>query len=459
MRLVFAQRRAYPPSMQPETRYARSGDVSVAYQVVGDGPFDVVFVPPMLSHVELWWTVPSTRAFLSGLAKFARVIHFDKRGTGMSDRVTGAPTLEARMDDVRAVMDAAGSERAAVMGWSEGVAMCVLFAATFPERTSALVLYGGTARELRAPDYPWGPTEPEALEEIAEDRRASERPGFGEQLARSGMPTASDEEVSALAQMIHQSASPGAIEALNRMNMQLDIRHVLRAIRVPTLVLHNTGDRWVELERGRDLADRIPGAEFVQLPIEGHMTPAADMPVVLAEIERFLAAAQEADSRQEPDRVLATVLFTDIVDSTARMATLGDAAWRELVEQHHALVRRELTRARGREVDTAGDGFFAAFDGPARAIRCAKSIVGGVRELGLDVRSGLHTGECELVDGKISGIAVHTGARVAAYAGPGEVLVSSTVKDLVAGSGLEFEDRGVHELKGIPGEWRLYSAV
>jgi class 3 adenylate cyclase len=459
MRLVFAHGRAYPPSMPPETRYARSGDLSIAYEVVGDGPFDVVFVPPGTSHVELGWEVPSTRALFEGIARFARLIFFDKRGTGMSDRVAGAPTLEARMDDLRAVMDSAGSERAAVIGWSEGVAMTTLFAATYPERAWALVLYGGAARELRAPDYPWGPTEAEALQLIEADRSALERPGSAEKIARSGMPTAGDDEVAALARMIRQSISPGAWEALDRMNIQIDTRHVLPAIRVPTLVLHNTRDRWVEVERGRDLAGRIPGAEFVEFPIDGHMTPAANIPVVVQEIERFLHEAWQADSKREPDRQLATLLFTDIVDSTSHMAQLGDAGWRELLERHLALVRRELARARGREVDTAGDGFFAAFDGPARAVRCAKSIVGSVRDLGIDVRSGLHTGECELVDGKISGIAVHTGARVAAHAGAGEVLVSSTVKDLVAGSGLDFEDRGVHELKGIPGEWRLYAAV
>ena len=445
--------------MRPETRYARSGDVSVAYQVVGDGPFDVVFVPPTVSHVEIGWDVPGMQVFREGIASFARFIHFDKRGTGMSDRVAGAPTLETRMDDVRAVMDAAGSERAAVIGWSEGVAMSALFAATYPDRAWALVLYGGAARELRAPDYRWGPTEAEALRMIEEGRAASERPTYAEEIARSGMPTASDEEVSALARMIRQSASPGSFEALGRMNIQMDIRHVLPAIRQPALVLHNTRDRWVELEQGRDLADRIPGAEFVELPLDGHITRAADMPQVLGVIERFLGAAWEADSKREPDRQLATLLFTDIVDSTAHMATLGDAGWRELLERHHTLVRRELARARGKEVDTAGDGFFVAFDGPARAVRCAKSIVDEVHGLGIDVRSGLHTGECELVDGKVSGIAVHTGARVAAHARPGEVLVSSTVKDLVAGSGLEFEDRGVHELKGIPGEWRLYAVI
>jgi class 3 adenylate cyclase/dienelactone hydrolase len=460
MRLVFARGRAYPPSsMAPETRYARSGDVSIAYQVVGEGPFDVVFVPPTTSHVELGWDLPNMRIFREGIGSFARLIFFDKRGTGMSDRVTGAPTLETRMDDVRAVMDAAGSERAALTGWSEGVAMSALFAATYPERTWALVLYGGEARALRAPDYPWGMTEDEALREIDAARSAFERPGFAEEVARSGMPTASADEIAAFARMFRQSASPGAAEALDRMNIQIDIRHVLPAIRIPTLVLHNARDGWVEIDRGRDLADRIPGAEFVEFPIDGHVTPAAQMPLVLDEIERFLKAAWEADSQREPDRQLATLLFTDIVGSTERMTELGDAAWRQLLERHHLVVRKELARARGIEIDTAGDGFFAAFDGPARAIRCAKSIIGGVGEIGIDVRSGLHTGECEVVDGKMSGIAVHTGARVAAHAGPGEVLVSSTVKDLVAGSGLEFEDRGVHELKGIPGEWRLYAAV
>jgi class 3 adenylate cyclase len=445
--------------MPPETRYARSGDVSIAYQVVGDGPFDVVFVPPSSSHVELGWDVPSMRVLREGLSSFARLIFFDKRGTGMSDRVAGAPTLETRMDDVRAVMDAAGSERAAIMGWSEGVAMSALFAATYPKRAWALVLYGGFARDLRAPDYPWGVTEADALRMIETERTSDEQPGTAEEVARSGMPSGTDEEIVAMAKLLRQSISPGASEALARMNIQIDIRPVLPAIRVPTLVLHNSGDRWVELERGRDLATRIPGAEFVQFPVEGHMTPVAAMPRVVGEIERFLHAAWEADALDEPDRQLATLLFTDIVDSTSHLAELGDAGWRELLERHHALVRAELARARGREVDTAGDGFFAAFDGPARAVRCAKSIVDRMRELGLEVRSGLHTGECEIVDGKVSGIAVHTGARVAAHAGPGEVLVSSTVKDLVAGSGLEFDDRGVHELKGIPGEWRLYAAV
>jgi class 3 adenylate cyclase/dienelactone hydrolase len=361
---------------------------------------------------------------------------------------------------VRAVMDAVGAERAALIGWSEGVAMCCLFAATYPDRVWALVLYGGAARELRAPDYPWGETEAEALRAIAEERATSDPAAFLEEIARSGMPTASTTEVAALARMLRQSASPGALEALDRMNIQIDIRHVLPAIRVPTLVLHNTRDRWVEVERGRDLAKRIPGAGFVEFPIDGHMTPAADLPPVIDEIERFLRDVWDTGvAVQEPDRVLATVMFTDIVGSTAKASEVGDARWRELLERHHQLIRRQLARARGKEIDTAGDGFLAVFDGPARAIRCACAIVESVQQLGLNVRIGLHTGECELIDGKVAGIAVHTGARVAANANPGEVLVTSTVRDLVAGSGLAFEDRGTRELSGIPGEWRLYTVV
>jgi class 3 adenylate cyclase/alpha-beta hydrolase superfamily lysophospholipase len=443
----------------PNTHYARSGDVSIAYQVLGDGPFDVVFVPPAVSNVELGWDVPNARIFLERLSSFSRLIQFDKRGTGMSDRVAGAPTLETRMDDVRAVMDAAGCERAALVGWSEGVAMSAVFAATYPERAWGLVLYGGKARELRAPDYPWGETEAEALRAIAEER-GKDPSALVEELVRSGMPTGSAAEAAALTQMIRQSASPGALEALDRMNIQIDIRQVLPTTSVPTLVLHNTGDRWVDVDRGRDLARRIPGAAFVEFPIEGHLTPAADLPPVIDAIERFLKDVWEtAAVAQEPDRVLATVMFTDIVGSTQTAADVGDARWRELLERHHALIRRELVRARGKEVDTAGDGFFAAFDGPARAIRCGCAIAESVKELGVDVRVGLHTGECELIDGKIAGIAVHTGARIAAKARRGEVLVSSTVKDLVAGSGLRFADCGTHDLAGIPGEWRLYSVV
>ena len=441
----------------PVTRYARSGEVSIAYQVLGDGLFDVVFVPPSVSHVELGWEVPNVRVFLERLASFARVIHFDKRGTGMSDRVSGVPSLETRMDDVRAVMDAAGSESAAVVGWSEGVAMSALFAATYPSRAWALVLYGAWARALRAPDYLWGPTEAEALREAAEQRLAEDPTALIEERVRTGMPAGTPDEVAALVRMIRQSASPGALEALDRMNNEIDIRGVLPAIRVPTLVLQNTRDRWIETDRGRDVARRIPGASFVDFPIDGHITAAADLPPVLDEIERFLTGVWETGVEREPERVLATVLFSDIVGSSEKAAALGDRAWRKLLERHHELVRRQLVRFRGKEMDTAGDGFFASFDGPARAIRCGCAIAEAIPELGLAVRVGLHTGECELIDGKVAGIAVHTGARVAANAQPGEVLVSSTVKDLVAGSGLTFQDRGQHELKGIPGEWRLYA--
>lgn len=363
-----------------ETSYARSGDVSIAYQVSGAGPFDVVLIPPAASHVEICWEVPVFRAMFERLGSFARVIHFDKRGTGMSDRVVGVPTLETRMDDVRAVMDAAGSRCAALLGWSEGVAMSVLFAATYPDRTWALVLYGGKARTLRAPDYAWGLSEGEMMSSIAEARIRQEQPGWAKEVARSGAPGATEAEITALEKLFRYSSSPGADEAFSRMNMLIDVRSVLPAIRVPTLVLHNTMDSWVAVERGRDLARRIPGATFAEFPTEGHITPVAGIGAVLDEVEPFLRDAWEAvGAEQEPDRVLSTILFTDIVDATATAAELGDSRWRKLLERHHVLIRRELARGRGKEVDTAGDGFFAAFDGPARAIRCACAITEAVR--------------------------------------------------------------------------------
>jgi len=436
-----------------ETRYTRSGDVSIAYQVTGDGPFDLVLILPWGSHVELAWEVPALRAMFEHFGSFARLIHFDKRGVGLSDRSVGAASPETRMDDVRAVMDAVGSKRAAIMGWSEGVRLSLLFAATYPDRAWALVSYGGTAGSLRPPE--------ESLRLMADERALRERDPAGSALeeARSGSPNATDEEIVALANMFRYALSPGDEYAYGRMNLQIDVRHVLSAIAIPTLILQNDRDGWVSAERAQDLADRIPTATYLEIPVEGHIPCVSEMQPMLDAIESFLRDAWDAAAAEHvPDRVLATVLFTDIVGSTAKMAELGDSRWRHLLEQHHAVVRRELVRGRGREVDTAGDGFFAAFDGPARAIRCARAISDAVRELGLEVRAGLHTGECEIVDGKVAGIAVHTGARVASYAGPGEVLVSGTVRDLVAGSGLEFEDRGVHELKGIPGEWRLYAA-
>jgi pimeloyl-ACP methyl ester carboxylesterase/class 3 adenylate cyclase len=444
--------------VQTQTRYARSGDVAIAYQVIGDGPFDVVFVPGSSSHVELNWEVPALRRLNERLARFCRLIVFDKRGTGMSDRVQGAPPLEVRMDDVRAVMDAAGSGRAALIGVSEGVAMAVLFAATYPERTGALCLYGGAARELWAPDYPWGTPEAEYLRLVAEDRARVMEPGAMAEMAASGSPRAGADELTALERYFRNSTSPGAEEALAMMNMQIDIRSVLPTIAVPTLVLHFARDPWVEVGQGRYLAERIPGATYVELDGDCHVPSLHEVDAVADEYERFLCTAWTADgwADAEADRVLATILFTDIVDSTMQLARLGDAGWAAVLRDHHALVRRQLARHRGRELDTAGDGFFASFDGPARGIRCATAISRTVADLGIQVRAGLHTGECQLVDGKPGGIAVHVGARIAAHAGAGEVLVSSTVRDLVSGSGIAFVDRGVRELKGVPGEWRLF---
>jgi len=447
---------------QPETRYTRSGDVNIAYQVTGDGPFDLVHVPAFTSHVELAWQVPELAKFLQRLGSFCRLIRLDKRGTGMSDRVSGAPTLETRMDDVRAVMDAAGSQRAALLGASEGGAMSVLFAATYPERTWALVLAGAYARELWAPDYPWGTPEEEYRRQIDESERAWGTSEHAARVARALAPSSDEENQKAFATFVRQSASPGAVAALSRMNMEIDVRHVLPAVRVPTLVLNREHEDITNVGASRHLAEHIPGARHVVVPGVDHATFAGDTEPVLREIERFLTETWEerAWEEAEPDRVLATVLFTDIAGSTARAVELGDARWRELLGAHHVLIRRQLARYRGKELDTAGDGFFASFDGPARGIRCACAIRDAVRELGLDVRAGLHTGECELMDGgKVGGIAVHIGARVAVEAAPGEVMVSSTVKDLVAGSGIEFEDRGERQLKGISDAWRLFEVV
>jgi pimeloyl-ACP methyl ester carboxylesterase len=441
----------------PETRYAKSGELSIAYQVIGDGPFDVVFIPPFVTHGELAWRT-SFRPIFEAFATFCRLIRFDKRGTGMSDRVSGAPTLEQRMDDARAVMDAAGSRRAALFGSSEGAAMSILFAATYPERTAALVLRSAYPRTMWAPDYPWGRTEEDYRRELERDLSLFGPREQALESVRQRMQVADDEEAEQWLDYFRWSGSPGAVEALALMNKEIDVRHVLPAIRVPTLVLHGSRDTIVPFGIARYVADRIPGARLVEVQT-GHLATGQPALALLEEIRSFLTQAWESGGWEEadPDRVLATVLFTDIVGSSEQAVALGDRAWRELLQRHHELVRRQLVRFRGKEVDTAGDGFFASFDGPARAIRCACAIAEAMPELGLQVRAGLHTGECELVEGKVAGIAVHTGARVAAHAQPGEVLVSSTVKDLVAGSGLAFEDRGEHELKGIPGKWRLYA--
>jgi pimeloyl-ACP methyl ester carboxylesterase/class 3 adenylate cyclase len=447
-------------AMEAETRYALSGDVHLAYQVTGEGPFDLVFVPGFVTHMELQWKLPGFGNFLNELGSVARLIRFDKRGTGMSDPVNGAPSLETRMDDVRAVMDAAGSQRAAFYGLSEGAAMSVLFAATYPERVAALVVRSCSPRTMWAPDFPWGRSEEAYQREVNQALRVYADRDDARRVVR-GLGMQSEDEVESYIDMLRYGASPGMLEALYRMNREIDIRDVLPTVRVPALVMHGSEDQVVPVEVGRYTAQRLRTARFVELPGVGHLALGGSPPAhrIQVEIERFLTEVWQMGGWEEtePERMLATVLFTDIVDSTMKAIELGDRGWRELLERHNALVRRELLRYRGREVDSAGDGFLATFDGPARAIRCAAAIVGGMREFDLSVRAGLHTGECEIADGKVAGIAVHTGARVAAQANAGEVLVSSTVKDLVAGSGITFIERGAHALKGIPGEWRLFA--
>jgi class 3 adenylate cyclase len=437
-----------------EVCFARSGDVDIAYRVVGEGPVDLVYVQGSLTHLEVNWELPQFRRYCERLADFTRLILFDKRGMGMSDRVPGATTLEERMDDIGAIMDAIGSERAAVMGESEGGPLAMLFAAAHPERTVALILQGAEVRERTDEDWPWGESTEEGFQEAM--ATIPERFGTGFGIDAIAPSVAGQEWARAWrARVVTHAATPGSAEAFMRMAFDIDVRHVVPAINVPTLVVHTTGDQVCHVENARFLARTIPGARYVELPGGDHV-PWFDPEPTLAEIREFLTGRREAASR---DRVLATVLFTDLVGSTERAAELGDRRWRDLLEQHHATIRRELDRYDGRELDTAGDGFFATFDGPARAIRCAGAIVAAVRPLGLRVRAGLHTGEVELVDGKVAGIAVNIGARVAARAEPGEVLVSGTVRDLVAGSGLGFEDRGTAPLKGIPGEWRLFAVA
>jgi len=444
----------------PQVRYAKSGDVSIAYSTVGDGPFDLVFVAGwVLSVFESAWDGPAADT-LSRLASFSRLILFDKRGTGLSDRSSAIPDLETRMDDIRVVMDAVGSNRAALLGVSEGGPMTLLFAATYPERTAAAILYGTGASFMRSEEYPWAPTPEEwrAVIKQASDHFGAEE-WLDETLEGYSPSIAHDEEVKRWwRRWVLASSSPGALQALRRMNMNIDVRHVLSSISAPTLVLHPVDDEVMVIEGGRYIANHVPGAEFVELPGDDHgwwVRPEE----IGGEAERFLRGLWERGEWDvvESDRVLATVLFTDIVGSTAKLAELGDRRWRELLAEHHTRVRRQLARFRGRELDTAGDGFFAAFDGPARAIRCAYAIINSVRDLGLEVRAGLHTGECEQLDGKVGGIAVHIGARVAAEARAGEVVVSRTVKDLVAGSGIDFRERGSAQLKGVPGKWQLFA--
>jgi pimeloyl-ACP methyl ester carboxylesterase len=434
---------------EPETRYARSGGVHIAYQVIGEGPLDLVFVPGFMSHLEFQWEEPRQARFFRRLARFARLIRFDKRGAGLSDRVkTG--DLDERMDDIRAVMDATGSERAALLGLSEGGPLALGFAATYPERTAALALWNAFARLRWAPDYPWGGT-PEVADQVI--GAFGTHWGTGALLSLFTPSLASDESFRDWWTRCERLAmSPGAALDGMRWVTDIDARHILPIIGVPTLVLHASADTAIPVDHGRYIAEHIGNARYVELPSEDHFSwSSAD--IVAEEVEEFLTGARTTD---EPERVLATVLFTDIVDSTKLASRLGDRAWCDLLERHHAFVRKELARFRGREIDTAGDGFLATFDGPARAVRCACSIRDEVRRLGIEIRSGLHAGEVELTGGTLSGIAVHIAARVSETAGANEVLVSSTIKDLVVGSGLQFADRGPRVLKGIPDEWRLF---
>lgn len=443
------------PQLQriPETMYARSGDVNIAYQVIGDAPLDLVFVMGWVSHLEYFWREPSFARFLLRLASFSRLILFDKRGTGLSDRVpiNQLPTLEQRMDDVRAVMDAVGSERAALCGVSEGGPMCSLFAATYPEKTLALVMIGTYAKRIRDAEYPWGPT-------------AEQREKFFEVMRKQwGGPVGIDERAPSVANdpnfrewwatYLRMGASPGAAVALTQMNAEIDVRHVLPSIRVPSLVIHRTEDQCLKVEEGRFVAERIPGAKFVELPGDDHLPFVGDQDAILDELEEFLTGVRH---RIEPDTVLATALVTRMVGIKEHVDRLGPDRWAELLRRLHGHITKEIEWFRGREIDMVEDRLLAIFDGPARAIRCASAITEYASRLGVETRTGLHTGECEMVDGKVAGVAVQMSVCVSSQAAASEVLVSSTVKDLVAGSGIGFEDRGIHMLPGC-GEWRLFA--
>ncbi|MGZ6589770.1 MAG: adenylate/guanylate cyclase domain-containing protein [Solirubrobacteraceae bacterium] len=439
-----------------ETRYASSAGGDVAYQIIGDGSLDLLYVPGQVNHIESTWDEPMVARHCRRLASFSRLIIFDKRGTGLSDRLPHgvSPTLEERMDDARAVLDAVSSERAAVFAMADGVQVATLFAVTYPERVQALVLYAASARMLADENYPVGvPAElvPD-LHEMFDTRWGNEDAPTAVEILT---PSLADDPGwrQSLARMQRRAGTPRSQLDYFRMILETDIRDILPAVRAPTLVLACTGDLLFPVDQSRYVAEHIPGARFVELKGSDHLYWAQNGDVVADEIAEFLTGTRHVGSQE---RVVATVLFTDIVRSTERASELGDSRWAEILEAHNAAVRQQLALFRGREVDTAGDGFFATFDGPARAIRCAEAIQRAVRPLGIEIRAGLHAGECELMDEKVGGIAVNVGARVAGKAGAGEVLVSRTVVDLVAGSGIEFADAGEHELKGVPGHWQLF---
>lgn len=437
-----------------ETRYAKSGDLNIAYQVFGTGGVNLLLIPGWASHVENIWTIKDFAEFAEKLAQFATVVMIDRRGTGLSDPVSNPPTLEERMDDVRAVLDAVGWQQAAILGISEGGPMAMMFAASCPDRTLALLLYGTFARFSRSADYPHG-YPPEANSRWLPGLETTW--GTGE-LSRSFAPsvTGDADTMRHLARLERMAMSPGTARKLFTMMTELDVRHVLPAIRVPTLVLHRVDDAPVRVGHGRYLARHIAAARYVELAGRDHLPWCGDVDSLLGEVREFLTGER---AEAEPDRVLTTILFCDIVDSTARLAQLGDHGWKLLLENFYALADDKLRHFRGRKLDSAGDGLFAAFDGPARAVRCGAALVKAVQALGVQLRVGVHTGECEVFGDKYSGLAVHVCARVASVAGPGQVVVSSTVKNLVVGSGIAFDDRGLHSLKGVPDRWQLFTAA
>ena len=441
--------------MTPTTRYAYSDDVCIAYQATGEGPLDVIFAPGTMSHLDMDWENPQRAMFFERFSKFCRLVRFDKRGTGLSDRPTKMATLEERTDDIRAVMDAVGIQRAHVFGVSEGGSMACMFAAMYPERTQSLIIWGAQAKWLNTPDHPWGQTAAEYQEMIRAIRddwpTVDYVVGPGAGLGKDADPAL----IEAVLRYMRAAASPSAVRAYEEMNALIDTRPILPAIKAPTLVMNRVGDPCAIVGAARDMASRIPGAIFKEYPGNSHRIMLDDMDIILSDIQEFMTGERPIESA---DRVLATVMFVDVVSSTERAAQLGDAAWRGLLHSYYAIVRKALARHRGREVNTSGDGMLATFDGPARAVRCALEIAQAVKQLGIDVRASVHIGECELMGDNIGGLAVHIGARILGKAAPGEVLTSSTVKDLVAGSGLQFDPRGVETLKGVPGEWAVFAA-
>jgi pimeloyl-ACP methyl ester carboxylesterase/class 3 adenylate cyclase len=441
--------------MAPRTLYAKCGDLSIAYQVTGNGPIDLVLAPGWVSNLEYAWEHPDCARYFMRLADFSRLIRFDKRGTGLSDRNVGLSTLEQRVDDIRAVMDAVGSERAALFGASEGGYMTAMFAATHPERTAALVLYGCYAKQSWAPDYPWG-RKPEDY--FATWNTELEKNWGGPfQLDQAAPSVADDEEAKSwFGAYLRHSASPGAALALSNWNFDVDVRGILPSIQTPTLVLHRSGDRWNSVADAQYLADHIPGAKLVILPGDDHIAWWGDQERLIGEIQEFLTGAR---SSAPTERVLLTVLVTDIVGSTEKLASVGDRKWKEMLQAHDGIVRREVKNFAGQEINTTGDGFILAFTGPTRAIQCAAAILQELSRIGLTIRAGLHTGECERRGHDLSGMAVHIASRISSSAPPDAIFVSSTVKDLVVGSGIKFTGGSAHALKGVPGEWALFSVA